>query len=322
MLVKPGALWTPECSLLALIYVPCLLAQCPPYSTLLGLCLPIRPFSYATSTKRRGFRRLLVCLVTKGTNVQTVIDSIKPWKNCKSSAKITFHVVLDSNIDPFQGSLPTFVNILKVPQYFQPKLAKYKGRALEWCRQYWNLSESDWVLHLDEETHIDEYLVKACLDFIERGAEDFGMGTVHYTAHSYWKNAFLTTAETSRVAEDFGRFQLPVRLFRRPLFGCIHGSFLLINGAVENDITWNTDCLAEDFWFGLHAARRGFKFGWIHAVAREQAPVNLQDLINQRRRWYSGIMSIRNWGSSLVLTFSMMGSLASASLPSTKYPDP
>lgn len=104
-----------------------------------------------------------------------MIDSIKPWKNCKSSAKITFHVVLDSNIDPFQGSLPTFVNILKVPQYFQPKLAKYKGRALEWCRQYWNLSESDWVLHLDEETHIDEYLVKACLDFIERGAEDFGM---------------------------------------------------------------------------------------------------------------------------------------------------
>lgn len=104
-----------------------------------------------------------------------MIDSIKPWQTCKTSAKITFHVVLDSNVDSFQGLLPSFVDILKVPQSFQPKLAKYKGRALEWCRQHWKLSDSDWVLHLDEETQIDEYLVKACLDFIERGTEDFGM---------------------------------------------------------------------------------------------------------------------------------------------------
>ncbi|KAJ5640025.1 uncharacterized protein N7484_007887 [Penicillium longicatenatum] len=62
------------------------------------------------------------------------------------------------------------------------------------------------------------------------------------------------------------------------------------------------------------AARRGFKFGWIHAIAREQAPVNLYDLVNQRRRWYSGIMSIQNWGVRLMLTSSMLGSLASASL--------
>ncbi|KAJ5640026.1 uncharacterized protein N7484_007888 [Penicillium longicatenatum] len=167
----------------------------------------------------------------------TVIDSIKPWQNCKASAKITFHVVLDSNTDPFQGVLPSFVNIIKVPQSFQPKLAKYKGRALEWCRQHWELSESDWILHLDEETQIDDYLINACLDFIERGTEDFGMGTIYYTTHNYWESSFLTTDEVSRVAEDFGRFQLPVRLFRQPLFGCIHGSFLLINGLVENEIT-------------------------------------------------------------------------------------
>jgi hypothetical protein len=67
------------------------------------------------------------------------------------------------------------VNIIKVPQSFQPKFAKYKGRALEWCRQHWKLSEYDWILHLDEETQIDEYLVQACLDFIERGTEDFGL---------------------------------------------------------------------------------------------------------------------------------------------------
>ncbi|CRL30484.1 unnamed protein product [Penicillium camemberti] len=180
----------------------------------------MRPFAYKRSPKGRYFRELKVCLVTKGTNVQ--------------------------------AALPDFVNVVNVPASFQPAHAKYKGWALEWCRLHWKLSELDWVLHLDEETEIDEYLVQACLDFIERGTEDVGMGTIYYTSHNYWKNPFLTTAEIFRVAEDFGRFQLPIRVFKRPLLGWMHGSFILINGAVENKVTWDTGCLAEDFWFAFH----------------------------------------------------------------------
>ncbi|KAL2012245.1 hypothetical protein VTN00DRAFT_4963 [Thermoascus crustaceus] len=59
----------------------------------------------------------------------------------------------------------------------------------------------------------------------------------------------MTAAEITRIAEDFGRFQLPARLFRRPLLGWMHGSWNLINGTVENAVTWATDCMAEDFWF-------------------------------------------------------------------------
>lgn len=77
-------------------------------------------------------------------------------------------------------------------------------------------------------------------------------GTIYYTSHNYWKNPFLTTAEIFRVAEDFGRFQLPIRLFKRPFLGWMHGSFILINGGVENKVTWDTGCLAEDFWFAFH----------------------------------------------------------------------
>ncbi|KAJ5970503.1 uncharacterized protein N7479_000421 [Penicillium vulpinum] len=280
--VEQGVLWTPDCTILAIIYGPFVLGQLPPYSTLWGLCLPMRPFAYKQSPKRRYFRELKVCLVTKGTNMQ--------------------------------AALPNFVNVVSVPASFQPSHAKYKGRVLEWCRLYWKLSELDWVLHLDEETEIDGYLVKACFDFIERGTEDIGMGTIYYTSHNYWKNAFLTTAEIFRVADDFGRFQLPIRLFKRPLLGWMHGSFILINGAVENKVTWDTGCLAEDFWFAFHAARRGFKFGWVHAIAREQPPVSVYDLIQQRRRWYTGIMSMDSWMVKLVLAISMMGPLAYGSL--------
>ena len=70
MLVTPGVLWTPDCTILAIIYAPFLLGQLPPYSILWGLFLPMRPFAYKRSPKGRYFRELKVCLVTKGTNVQ------------------------------------------------------------------------------------------------------------------------------------------------------------------------------------------------------------------------------------------------------------
>lgn len=69
-IVKPGAYWTRDCTILAIVTVPFLLAQMPPYYILWGLCLPIRPFSYANSPKQRSFRSLRVCLATKATNVQ------------------------------------------------------------------------------------------------------------------------------------------------------------------------------------------------------------------------------------------------------------
>jgi len=74
-------------------------------------------------------------------------------------------------------------------------------------------------------------------------------GTIFYNGQNHWQNAFLSTAEINRIADDFGHFQLPVRLLRRTLLGFMHGSFILVNGAVENAVTWDTDCLAEDFWF-------------------------------------------------------------------------
>lgn len=62
------------------------------------------------------------------------------------------------------------------------------------------------------------------------------------------------------------------------------------------------------------AARRGVKFGWIHAIAREQPPVSVSDLIKQRRRWYTGIMSMDSWLVKLVLAIPMMGPLAYGSV--------
>ena len=181
----------------------------------------------------------------------------------------------------FRQALPSFIHVCEVPSDFVTKRAKYKARALEYFRQYANLDHDDWVLHLDEESNIDEKVIKACFDFIERGNEHIGMvmtlslsrffgknfpvylystytdrfallqGTIYYNAENHWKNKFLSVAEMLRIAEDFGHFQLPSRLVRRPILGYMHGSWILINGRVENEITWETACMAEDYWFAL-----------------------------------------------------------------------
>lgn len=84
-------------------------------------------------------------------------------------------------------------------------------------------------------------------------------GTIYYTASNHWTNMLMSAAEVNRVAEDFGRFQLPLLLLRRPFLGWTHGSWLLINGAVENAIGWDTDNVCEDYWFGYHVSLSGSK---------------------------------------------------------------
>lgn len=42
----------------------------------------------------------------------------------------------------------------------------HKARALEWYRQTMKFTELDWILHLDEESVIDDESVRAVLNFI------------------------------------------------------------------------------------------------------------------------------------------------------------
>lgn len=75
-------------------------------------------------------------------------------------------------------------------------------------------------------------------------------GTILYNSSSHWTSAYLTIGEITRITDDFGRFRLPFKSKKRPFLGYVHGSFIMINGEVENAVTWDTECLAEDFWFG------------------------------------------------------------------------
>ncbi|GAQ44609.1 hypothetical protein AtubIFM61612_007697 [Aspergillus tubingensis] len=295
-----------------------LLLQMPPFGNTLGLCLPIRPNKYANRPKIRRLGTLHVCLVTKGTNVQTVLNSTRCWDvlTQRSHPSVRFHVVLDSaDNEHFRRELPSYITIDEVPGTFSAKRAKFKARALEFFRQKYKFSKEDWILHLDEESEIDERVMRTSLDFIEKGTADYGMGTIYYTSTGHWDKAFTSAAEVMRVTEDYGRFQLPVRLFRRPFLGWVHGSWILINGAVENKVTWDTENVCEDYWFAYHAAAQGFKFDWLHAIVREQPPCTFTDLWKQRRRWYTGIGSFDRFLVRAALLAGALGGIGSLIFP-------
>ncbi|KAI9890582.1 MAG: hypothetical protein M1814_003780 [Vezdaea aestivalis] len=108
---------------------------------------------------------------------KTIIDTARCWEPLsKLDSRVSFHVLLDL---PSEFELPKdmtrYVHVDKVPQTFEAQHATYKARALEWFRKSCKFLENDWVLHLDEETRIDQYALNACIDFIEKGSEHLGL---------------------------------------------------------------------------------------------------------------------------------------------------
>ncbi|TID19143.1 glycosyltransferase family 2 protein [Venturia nashicola] len=296
--IDSSAWWTPDSLVCVILGLSSTLTSLPPFGYAIAICWPIRSFELVSKPKIRQFDRLFFCLVTRGENVDTILCTIENWPKLRQvNSRIRFQIIIDREIrEELKRQVPDFVEVLLVPKDFAPPKAMYKARALEFARLAQQLTSDDWVLHLDEETQLDEFAVRACLDFIERGDRHFAMGTILYNSVSHWSSSFLTVGEIARITDDFGRFRLPFKLRHRPHLGYIHGSFIMINGEIENAITWDTNCMTEDFWFGYRAANRGYKFGWLNAIAREQPPRTINDVWAQRKRWFSGI-----WACNVLL---------------------
>jgi hypothetical protein len=103
---------------------------------------------------------------------------VRQWEDLRQHSFLRFHVLIDDDkTGGLRKALPSFVQIIEVPgpNIFRTSKAKYKARALEFYRQQQNLSDEDWVVHLDEESLIDAASIQACLDFILRGEAQIGM---------------------------------------------------------------------------------------------------------------------------------------------------
>jgi hypothetical protein len=50
----------------------------------------------------------------------------------------------------------------------------------------------------------------------------------------------------------------------------------------------------------IQAAKKGYKFGWLNCIAREQPLTSVAGLWSQGKRWTSGTWSTGNWRVRLI----------------------
>lgn len=108
-----------------------------------------------------------------------------------------------------------------VPTSYSTKSgALFKARALQYCLEDSvsnDLGDSDWIVHLDEETLLTENSVRGILNFVMDGKHQFGQGLITY-ANEDVVNWLTTLADSFRVADDMGKLRLQFNLFHKPLF--------------------------------------------------------------------------------------------------------
>ena len=263
------------------------------FITLLGFATPRIAHDkiyFNTKPVRRNYiRNFYIAVVTKGSNESAVrrgYETLSKLVDLHPSVQL---VVLTDEPHAY----PDLNNVV-CPKSFKSALgkAKHKARALEYFRITKDVDEYDWILHMDEESTIDAESLRRCFEFIRYETHHIGQGIITYNAHGYWSNWLFTVVDAIRVGDDLARFNMQYTWFKRPVFG-VHGSFLLTNGQVEKETTWDHGSLAEDFEFSHAAWRNGFTFGPIHGIVREQSPTSIMDVMKQRRRWYLGIREIK-----------------------------
>jgi hypothetical protein len=264
------------------LHVQHLLYLLPLPYVVLGLAGLLTPADPLPTTAGRRLDRLVLCLVTKGTNPEVVRRTYLRLLPLVGP-RVELCVVTDRPLD---------VPHLLVPADFQPRHARYKARALEYFRQQQRFGPGDWVLHLDEESVLDAHGLQACIDYCERSPYLYGQGAIFYNNHEFWRRPVLAAADCIRAADDVAKFHLQLARLHRPIFG-LHGSFLLAKGSLEDEITWDLrGSLVEDYAFAVECMRRGYAVGEVNGIVREQSPQGILDFLRQRRRWLVGIRGL------------------------------
>jgi egghead protein (zeste-white 4 protein) len=233
-------------------------------------------------------------IVTRGTNVEAVRRSVAAVKETMTRSPLfpyTIEVVTDHEVPGVDGET---VTVLRVPTSYETlRGARFKARALHFALDVSTISDSTWLFHLDEETHITPGVVSGIRDAIleeERSGElRIGQGTVLYH-RDLLRHPFLTLADSIRTGDDLGRFRLQHR-FGRTVFG-LHGSFILVRNDVEKEAGFDVGpegSVTEDAWWALLQMANGRRSRWVDGYCVEQSTRSFGDFVKQRRRWFVGL---------------------------------
>lgn len=192
------------------------------------------------------------------------------------------HVMAESDIEI------TGAEVHVVPDEFEC-VATNKGRALEWARQ--NIPcEKEYVLYLDEDTLVEKFEGLPDADIVQ--FREWPMKTDSWW--TYW-------AEITRMGFQISQVGYANRDI--PLYAW--GGGLAVRNSVEDDITWDFDTLVENTVFTWFAVQNGADYAVVETRFRNQAPMSVKDMIDQRQRWLVGTIREEEYlslGNQLLLT--------------------
>jgi egghead protein (zeste-white 4 protein) len=270
---------------------------------------------------------LIVAYVSRGQHVGSLRRASTETQKLLDmlGVRYTLETVTDVEVSAENRLAATTGEVLyyTVPDEYQtPRQARFKARALQYLLEQRTArlagredAENIWVLHLDEESIVTIECLRGIADHLARydlhqtpGA--IGQGEILYNSGRYGKYPLIEALDAIRTGDDLGRFRLQFQSWHRPVFG-MHGSFILTPARVEREVTWDVGgygSITEDAYFALVAMERGVRFDWVDGFIREQSPLSLSDLIQQRRRWFCGLTHIARdpslkWSTTLGLKF-------------------
>lgn len=255
-------------------------------------------------------KNLIMILPTNGKNLKTVYNSVSSamywYYNIqeKHDFPIGFQSWIVCEENDFNDGQPLWRDltalasrVVIVPKDFQtPNSTQYKARALTYVNKVLadeSLASKDvWIYHQDDETMIGEDTILGILDFIENAREDdvYAAGIIIYA--DGWDAVPSKSQEPARSYDDF-RIMFTGKTKGLLSFGH-HGSHLLVRADAEQKIGWDFGrVMTEDWLFGLKLWQN-YKPSNItlKGFAYEKPPLNVKDLMKQRRRWAQGAFGI------------------------------
>lgn len=283
------------------------------YMLLIGQLIWISPFIYAISNfiglikgKPKSPKiyppsktTYTILWVSRGNNVNALHSAVKNSITQKPNFyhNINYTVVTDIKIS--KKYRIDNVNYILVPKdYKTSNNVLYKARALEYARQF---IQTDYTFHCDEESTMTYELYLGINEFFKTNNKNvIGQGLITYNSNiiSYQNNLLSKTIpieiiDAVRSGDDLGRFRFQYTNLNSPIFG-MHGSFMLIPKIVSDTIKWDLKgkSITEDAEFSLRAMEHNFRFNWVNGMLEEQSPHTIQDLIKQRKRWFTGIKTV------------------------------
>lgn len=239
---------------------------------------------------------LCIRIVTRGDYPKLVRANVtRNMTRCTEAGLENF--IIEVVTDKAVGLSPhRRVREVVVPPSYQPKSgALFKARALQYCLEDGVniLADTDWIVHLDEETLLTENSVRGILNFVLDGKHNFGQGLITY-ANEDVVNWVTTLADSFRVADDMGKLRLQFYMFHKPLFSW-KGSYVVTQVGAERQVSFDNGLdgsVAEDCFFAMKAYKEGYSFNFVEGEMWEKSPFSLGDFVQQRKRWLQGILLV------------------------------